>query len=160
MFSRLQLFFLLPSVWSEQMDWGDNPYLVDESVTIQGREHIKLAVVMVGGSIDLECQVTFTSEPVGKIRWKIDGKLTNNAENPTDPSQSYPDRHPDTVMQSSAHSSNTARMPIGDLTIGRPLYPPFVFQLQFWQGIAWPSIGWVWLPYIIQQSKVMPTWMA
>ena len=84
MFSQLQLFFLLPSVLSEQMDWGNNPYLVDESVTIQGREHIKQAVVMVGGSIDLECQVAFTSEPVSKIRWKIDGKLTDDAENQTE----------------------------------------------------------------------------
>ena len=83
MLSRLRLLLLLSSVMSEQMDWGENRYLVDESVTIQGREHIKLAVVMLGGTIDLECQVAFTSEPVSKIRWKMDGKLTDDAEKQT-----------------------------------------------------------------------------
>lgn len=64
------------------MDWGDNPNLVEESDTIQGREHIKLMVLMVGESIDLECQVAFTSEPVSPIRWKINGKKKEKDDDP------------------------------------------------------------------------------
>ena len=41
-------------------------------------------MVMVGGTIDLECQVAFTSESEIKIRWKINGKLTDDAENQTE----------------------------------------------------------------------------
>ena len=59
----------------EQMWWGDNIFMVDESRPIQGREHIKLVVVMEGDSIDLECQVTFTSKNFSEIRWKLDGKF-------------------------------------------------------------------------------------
>ena len=70
------------SVFCERMDWGDNPDLVEESDTIQGREHIKLMVLMVGESIDLECQVAFTSEPVSPIRWKINGKKKEKDDDP------------------------------------------------------------------------------
>ena len=65
-------------VLPEQMDWGDNQNLVEESDPIQGRENIKLMVSMVGDNIELECQVAFTSMPVSDIRWKIDGKLQNS----------------------------------------------------------------------------------
>ena len=70
------------SVLGEQMEWGDNPDLVEESDPIQGREHIKLMVLLVGESIDLECQVAFTSKPVSEIRWKIDGKRENKKDDP------------------------------------------------------------------------------
>ena len=63
------------TVLGEQMEWGDNPDLVEEFDPIQGREHIDLMVVLVGDNIDLECQVAFTSQPIREIRWKIDGKL-------------------------------------------------------------------------------------
>jgi len=61
-------------VFCEQMDWGDNLDLVVESDTIQGREHIKQLVILEGDTINLECQVAFTSQPVSQFRWKIDGK--------------------------------------------------------------------------------------
>eukprot|EP00092_Neocalanus_flemingeri_P005885 GFUD01006334.1.p1 GENE.GFUD01006334.1~~GFUD01006334.1.p1 ORF type:complete len:582 (-),score=133.69 GFUD01006334.1:109-1854(-) len=63
-----------------QMDWGENPNLVKESKPIQGREHIKLLVALVGESIDLECQVLFTSQPIGKITWKNNGASMINSE--------------------------------------------------------------------------------
>ena len=72
---------VLLHVSCEQMDWGDNPDLVEESDTIQGRDHIKQMVVLVGDSIDLECQVAFTSNPFSKIRWKIDGKPETKMKN-------------------------------------------------------------------------------
>ena len=72
----------LSAVLSEQMDWGDNQNLVEESDPIQGRENIKLMVAMVGDNIDLECQVAFTSMPVSDIRWKIDGKLQSSEDTP------------------------------------------------------------------------------
>jgi hypothetical protein len=59
-----------------------NPNLVEDSDTIQGREHIKQMVLMVGESIDLECQVSFTSEPVSPNKWKINRKLKEKDENP------------------------------------------------------------------------------
>ena len=79
--SALMVFNLFP-VLSEQMDWGDNQNLVEESDPIQGRENIKLMVAIVGDSIDLECQVAFTSMPVSDIRWKIDGKLQSSEDTP------------------------------------------------------------------------------
>ena len=80
--NRLSFFSLvLLCVSCEQMDWGDNPNLVEESDTIQGREHIKQMVVLLGDSIDLECQVAFTSKPASKIRWKIDGKPETKVKN-------------------------------------------------------------------------------
>jgi len=84
MVSSVALIVILPvlSVFGERMDWGDNPNLVEESDTIQGREHIKLMVLMVGESIDLECQVAFTSEPVSPIRWKINGKKKEKDDDP------------------------------------------------------------------------------
>ena len=68
----------LSSVLCEQMDWGENPDLVEESNPIQGREHIKRMVLLVGDNIDLECQVDFTTQNVSEIIWKIDRKLVNN----------------------------------------------------------------------------------
>ena len=62
------LIFYSAFVLCEQMDWGENDYLVDESDTIQGREHIKLIVDVVGDTIELECQVAFTSEPVSEVQ--------------------------------------------------------------------------------------------
>ena len=82
---RNSLLILMTStlVLCEQMDWGDNLYLVEESDTIQGREHIKQLVMLEGDTSNLECQVAFTSHPVSQFRWKIDGKpetkkLTNS----------------------------------------------------------------------------------
>ena len=72
---------VLLCVSCEQMDWGDNPNLVEESDIIQGREHIKQMVVLLGDSIDLECQVAFTSNPASKIQWKIDGKPETKVKN-------------------------------------------------------------------------------
>ena len=73
---RNSLLILMTStlVLCEQMDWGDNLYLVEESDTIQGREHIKQLVMLEGDTSNLECQVAFTSHPVSQFRWKIDGK--------------------------------------------------------------------------------------
>ena len=48
--------------------------MVDEVDIIQGREYTKGMVVMVGDSIELECQVGFTSQNVSHIIWKVDGK--------------------------------------------------------------------------------------
>merc|ERR1711936_975648 len=36
---------------------------------------------MVGDSIDLECQVDFTSQPVGNITWRINGKVQETSGN-------------------------------------------------------------------------------
>ena len=80
-------FFILFSPTSvavgEQMDWGYNADLVEEADTIQGREHIKLVVLLEGDSIDLECQVAFTSNPVSEIRWTVDGKGVDNTNDAT-----------------------------------------------------------------------------
>ena len=75
--------FLLTSVDGQQMDWGYNADLVEEADTIQGREHIKLVVLLEGDSIDLECQVAFTSNPVSEIRWTVDGKGVDNTNDAT-----------------------------------------------------------------------------
>ena len=75
------LSLVLLRVSCEQMNWADNPDLVEESDTIQGREHIKQMVVLVRDSIDLECQVAFTSNPASKIRQKIDGKPETKVNN-------------------------------------------------------------------------------
>jgi len=73
------LFGLLISyVLSENMDWGPHPDLVDEANKIQGRENNKRMVVMQGDDIELECRVTFTSNPPNKIIWKIDGQIKND----------------------------------------------------------------------------------
>eukprot|EP00092_Neocalanus_flemingeri_P069083 GFUD01084565.1.p1 GENE.GFUD01084565.1~~GFUD01084565.1.p1 ORF type:complete len:320 (-),score=90.03 GFUD01084565.1:6-965(-) len=73
----------LPYVMAEQMDWGDNPDLVEEANTIEGRENYKIMVVIEGENIDMECQVLSTSEPVSEIAWKIDGKEVKPEEKPT-----------------------------------------------------------------------------
>eukprot|EP00092_Neocalanus_flemingeri_P084205 GFUD01105746.1.p1 GENE.GFUD01105746.1~~GFUD01105746.1.p1 ORF type:complete len:338 (-),score=66.52 GFUD01105746.1:128-1141(-) len=65
-----------------QMDWGVNPDLVNFHPIQQGTEHIKLMVVMVGDSIDLECQVAFATHPVSEIRWKINGDPEIKPEKP------------------------------------------------------------------------------
>eukprot|EP00092_Neocalanus_flemingeri_P017460 GFUD01018888.1.p1 GENE.GFUD01018888.1~~GFUD01018888.1.p1 ORF type:complete len:245 (+),score=73.60 GFUD01018888.1:64-798(+) len=82
---QIFLFVMLamPSVMAEQMDWGDNPDLVEEADTIEGRENYKIMVVIEGENIDLECQVLSTSEPVSDITWKIDGKEVKPEEKPT-----------------------------------------------------------------------------
>eukprot|EP00092_Neocalanus_flemingeri_P004324 GFUD01004649.1.p1 GENE.GFUD01004649.1~~GFUD01004649.1.p1 ORF type:complete len:317 (+),score=49.52 GFUD01004649.1:130-951(+) len=72
----------LCSVLCEQMDWGDNPDLVDQSNPDQGREHVKLMVALVGDDIDLQCQVHLTSEPVSAISWEIDGHPENSQKEP------------------------------------------------------------------------------
>ena len=64
-------------VFGETMEWGFHPAMVDEVDIIQGREHIKGMVVMVGESIELECQVGFTNQNVSHIIWKVDGKTQN-----------------------------------------------------------------------------------
>eukprot|EP00092_Neocalanus_flemingeri_P082653 GFUD01103576.1.p1 GENE.GFUD01103576.1~~GFUD01103576.1.p1 ORF type:complete len:263 (+),score=55.38 GFUD01103576.1:139-927(+) len=64
----------LSSVGCVQMHWGVNPDLVKESINIQGREHIKRLVVLVGDIIDLECQLLEASLPLNEIRWTFDGK--------------------------------------------------------------------------------------
>eukprot|EP00092_Neocalanus_flemingeri_P046611 GFUD01052493.1.p1 GENE.GFUD01052493.1~~GFUD01052493.1.p1 ORF type:complete len:525 (+),score=121.69 GFUD01052493.1:215-1576(+) len=74
------LWLLVYPVSCVHMDWGDNPNLVRESKPIQGREHIKLLVALVGGHIDLECQVLLTSHPISKISWKLNGASINNSE--------------------------------------------------------------------------------
>jgi len=71
---------LISSVYSENMKWGQNPDLVDEVDKIQGRENNKMAVVMQGEDIRLECRVTATSDPPENIVWKIDGRRTNDHE--------------------------------------------------------------------------------
>ena len=71
----LHFWILLPIVSSETMEWGVNPNMVEEAEFIQGREHIKAMCLMKGQSIDLDCQVGFTSQNVSKILWKVDGKL-------------------------------------------------------------------------------------
>jgi len=71
---------LISSVYSENMKWGQNPDLVDEVDKIQGRENNKMAVVMQGEDIRLECRVTATSDPPENIVWKIDGRRTNYHE--------------------------------------------------------------------------------
>eukprot|EP00092_Neocalanus_flemingeri_P028573 GFUD01031029.1.p1 GENE.GFUD01031029.1~~GFUD01031029.1.p1 ORF type:complete len:298 (-),score=87.42 GFUD01031029.1:6-899(-) len=72
----------LTTVMTEQMDWGDNPDLVEEANIIEGRENYKIMVVIEGENIDLECQVLSTSEPVSDIVWKIDGKEEKSEEKP------------------------------------------------------------------------------
>jgi len=74
-------------VLSETMEWGLNPNMVDEEDAIQGREHIKSLVVMVGESTELVCQVGFTSQPVSKILWKLDGRPKYKTENQTEDSK-------------------------------------------------------------------------
>merc|ERR1712106_1210824 len=74
-------------VLSETMEWGLNPNMVDEENAIQGREHIKALVVMVGESTELVCQVGFTSKPVSKILWKLDGRPQYKTENQTEDSK-------------------------------------------------------------------------
>jgi len=74
-------------VLSETMEWGLNPNMVDEENAIQGREHIKALVVMVGESTELVCQVGFTSQPVSKILWKLDGRPKYKTENQTEDSK-------------------------------------------------------------------------
>jgi len=69
---------LISSVYSENMKWGPNPDLVDEVDKIQGRENNKMAVVMQGEDIMLECRVTATSNPPENIVWKIDGRRTKD----------------------------------------------------------------------------------
>ena len=76
------LIFEFTFLLCEQMDWGDNDYLVAESDTIQGRENIQLIVAMVGDSINMECQVAFTSTPVSQVRWRGDGKLETEDDVP------------------------------------------------------------------------------
>jgi len=71
---------LISSVYAENMKWGPNPDLVDEVDKIQGRENNKMAVVMQGEDIRLECRVTATSDPPKNIVWKIDGRKTNDHE--------------------------------------------------------------------------------
>eukprot|EP00092_Neocalanus_flemingeri_P000945 GFUD01001007.1.p1 GENE.GFUD01001007.1~~GFUD01001007.1.p1 ORF type:complete len:271 (+),score=49.65 GFUD01001007.1:585-1397(+) len=73
---------IMSTVFSVRLQWEDNPDLVEESVIIQGREHIWLMVAMVGDSIDLECNVLFTSKPLGEIRWKSNGALVNQSGDP------------------------------------------------------------------------------
>eukprot|EP00092_Neocalanus_flemingeri_P011850 GFUD01012779.1.p1 GENE.GFUD01012779.1~~GFUD01012779.1.p1 ORF type:complete len:305 (+),score=88.90 GFUD01012779.1:157-1071(+) len=72
----------LTTVMTEQMDWGDNPDLVEEANIIEGRENYKIMVVIEGENTDLECQVLSTSEPVSDIVWKIDGKEEKPEEKP------------------------------------------------------------------------------
>eukprot|EP00092_Neocalanus_flemingeri_P002848 GFUD01003046.1.p1 GENE.GFUD01003046.1~~GFUD01003046.1.p1 ORF type:complete len:260 (+),score=58.89 GFUD01003046.1:85-864(+) len=71
----------LSSVWCVQMQWRDDPDLVEFDTIQQGREHIKLMVAMVGETIDLRCQVLFASQPVKEIRWKVDGDPRGKSEN-------------------------------------------------------------------------------
>merc|ERR1712106_1320135 len=71
-------------VLSETMEWGLNPSMVDEEEVIQGREHIRALVVMVGESAELVCQVGFTTQPVSKILWKLDGRPKYKTENQTE----------------------------------------------------------------------------
>ena len=54
-------------VFGETIEWGFHSAMVDEVDIIQGREHIKGMVVMVGESIELECQVGFTNQNVSHI---------------------------------------------------------------------------------------------
>jgi len=81
---RALLVLLVSHVWSENMDWGPHPDLVDEANKIQGRENNKRMVVMQGDDIKLECRVTFTSDPPNKIIWKIDGQIQNNIKPQTE----------------------------------------------------------------------------
>merc|ERR1712106_365574 len=74
-------------VLSETMEWGLNPNMVDEENAIQGREHIKSLVVMVGETTELVCQMGFTSQPVSKIPWKLDGRPKYKTENQTEDSK-------------------------------------------------------------------------
>jgi len=79
----LVVFSSIYSALSEQMDWGYNADLVEEADIIQGREHIKLLVLLERDSLDLECLVAFTSNPVSEIRWTVDGKGINNTDDAT-----------------------------------------------------------------------------
>eukprot|EP00092_Neocalanus_flemingeri_P002396 GFUD01002562.1.p1 GENE.GFUD01002562.1~~GFUD01002562.1.p1 ORF type:complete len:476 (+),score=94.20 GFUD01002562.1:97-1524(+) len=72
----------LSTVLAEQMQWGDNPDMVEEANDIEGREKDKIMVVIEGEDMDLECQVLSTSDPVSDIRWKIDGKEENTEDQP------------------------------------------------------------------------------
>eukprot|EP00092_Neocalanus_flemingeri_P081538 GFUD01101863.1.p1 GENE.GFUD01101863.1~~GFUD01101863.1.p1 ORF type:complete len:252 (+),score=48.56 GFUD01101863.1:180-935(+) len=72
----------LSSVVCVQMEWGQNPDLLWDFNRTQARNHIKRLVVLVGESIDLECQVLFTSKPVGKISWKKDEKIKGHSDKP------------------------------------------------------------------------------
>ena len=58
---------LISSVYAENMKWGPNPDLVDEVDKIQGRENNKMAVVIQGEDIMLECRVKSTSDPPKNI---------------------------------------------------------------------------------------------
>eukprot|EP00092_Neocalanus_flemingeri_P033245 GFUD01036152.1.p1 GENE.GFUD01036152.1~~GFUD01036152.1.p1 ORF type:complete len:326 (-),score=86.75 GFUD01036152.1:715-1692(-) len=82
----LHIFFFvmlaLPSLMAEQMDWGDNPNMVEEANYIEGRENVKIMVVIEGEDIELECHVLSTSYPVSEISWKINGKEEKTNEQP------------------------------------------------------------------------------
>eukprot|EP00092_Neocalanus_flemingeri_P028576 GFUD01031032.1.p1 GENE.GFUD01031032.1~~GFUD01031032.1.p1 ORF type:complete len:911 (-),score=155.86 GFUD01031032.1:100-2832(-) len=94
----------LSSLMAEQMDWGDNADLVEKIKYIEDRKNVKLLVVFEGEDIDLECQVFYTSEPVGNIVWKIDA---TEEETNKKPILSY--EYGEVFIQSHLQMSNISR---------------------------------------------------
>eukprot|EP00092_Neocalanus_flemingeri_P023773 GFUD01025791.1.p1 GENE.GFUD01025791.1~~GFUD01025791.1.p1 ORF type:complete len:435 (+),score=89.08 GFUD01025791.1:146-1450(+) len=75
----LVMWITMHSVLGTQMEWANNPDLVDQSNPNQGREHIKFMVVMVGDTIKLECNVLLATQPVNEVQWRVNHEyITNN----------------------------------------------------------------------------------
>eukprot|EP00092_Neocalanus_flemingeri_P010554 GFUD01011370.1.p1 GENE.GFUD01011370.1~~GFUD01011370.1.p1 ORF type:complete len:304 (-),score=63.32 GFUD01011370.1:319-1230(-) len=78
----LSTFFVIlvtvPAVMCFRGYFEDNQDLVKESDLIQGREHIKLMVVIAGDTIDLKCNVISTKETV--ITWKTNGEIESKPD--------------------------------------------------------------------------------
>ena len=59
----------------ENVDWDSDPDFVMEEKLIQGREKVRLMVVILGERKQLKCDIAFAKEPVGQIVWRVDGRL-------------------------------------------------------------------------------------
>ena len=59
----------------ENVDWDSDPDFVMEEKLIQGREKVRLMVVILGERKQLKCDIAFAKEPVGQIVWRVDGRV-------------------------------------------------------------------------------------
>jgi len=83
MLSHWQQLLLLSLCWTcycARLDWGSDPDLVPEDELIQGREKVRLMLLLVGENRSLTCELAFAKDPVDytDLIWRIDGRVVDD----------------------------------------------------------------------------------
>jgi len=65
-----------------RLDWGSDPDLVLEDELIQGREKVRLMLLLVGENRSLTCELAFAKDPVDytDLIWRIDGRVVDDGK--------------------------------------------------------------------------------